>query len=183
MQSFVFQWFTHLQIVNSYSPKTKWTLVNIYREEEPQNNGLWLHQCWGQKISTRDRRSVQETDWDQCKGQKISARDRRSVLGTKDQCLRQEIGAWDKRSVLGINAQHLGHFMGSYMNFWPPFCTPKLNADLYMSVDLPLDKKLWKIRTGSPGCWAVAGLGSLGLQAAGPLGHGGLRAAGPQACF
>ena len=100
MQSFVFQWFTHLQIVNSYSPKTKWTLVNIYREEEPQNNGLWLHQCWGQKISTRDRRSVQGTNWDQCKGQMLSAWDGRSVPGTGDRCLGQKISARDKRSML-----------------------------------------------------------------------------------
>ena len=30
-----------------------------------------------------------------------------------------------------------------------PFCTPK--PDLCMRVDLPLDKKLWKIRTGPSG--------------------------------
>ena len=43
-----------------------------------------------------------------------------------------------------------------------PFCTLKPDADLCMRVDLPLDKKLWKIRTGPPGC------GSLGLRAAAP---------------
>ena len=50
-------------------------------------------------------------------------------------------------------------------------------ADLCMRMDLPLDKKLWKIRTGPPGRgaagpsgrWAVAGRGA--------------RAAGPRACF
>ena len=57
-----------------------------------------------------------------------------------------------------------------------------------MRVDLPLDKKLWKIRTGPPGCWAsgpwdrrgpwAAGRGPLGLRAAGPPGRRGLRAAG-----
>ena len=39
-----------------------------------------------------------------------------------------------------------------------------------MRVDLPLDKKLWKIKTGPPGHWALAGRGPLCLQAAGPLG-------------
>ena len=132
-------------------------------------------QYYGQKISAG-------TDWGQCKGRKISARDRRSVLGTEDQCLGQEIGAWDRRSVLGINAQCPGHFMGTYMKFWPPFCTPKLDADLYMSVDLPLDKKLWKIRTGPQGTrpsqvagrWAV-GRWAFGRRAAGPC--------RPRACF
>ena len=46
-----------------------------------------------------------------------------------------------------------------------PFCTPKPDADLCMCMDLPLDKKLWKIRTGAR--WAVAGRGPLGLRAAG----------------
>ena len=41
---------------------------------------------------------------------------------------------------------------------------PKPDADLCMCVELPLDKKLWKIRTGS--------------RAFGPLGRG-LRAGGP----
>ena len=118
---------------------------------------------------------------DQCKRQtEISARGRRSVLEMEDQCLGQEIGAWDRRSVLGINAQRSGHFMGSYMNFWPPFCTPKPDADLYMNVDLPLDKKLWKIRTGPPGRWAIAGHGpwAVARWAFGPLGCGGWRVAG-----
>ena len=30
-------------------------------------------------------------------------------------------------------------------------CTPKPDADLCMRVDLPLGKKLWKIRTRPPG--------------------------------
>ena len=37
-------------------------------------------------------------------------------------------------------------------------CTPKADADLCMRVDLPLDKKLWKIRTRPPATgpsWAV----------------------------
>ena len=51
-----------------------------------------------------------------------------------------------------------------------PFCTPKPDADLCMRMDLPLDKKLWKIRTGPPGRRAIAGRG--------PLGRG-----GPRACF
>ena len=46
-------------------------------------------------------------------------------------------------------------------------------ADLCMSMDLPLDKKLWKIRTGPPGCGAA---GPPGRRAAGPPGR---RAAGP----
>ena len=41
-------------------------------------------------------------------------------------------------------------------------CTPKPDADLCMRVDLPLDKKLWKIRTGNPGRRAIAGRGPLG---------------------
>ena len=49
-------------------------------------------------------------------------------------------------------------------------CTPKPDADLCMRVDLPLEKKLWKIRTGPLGRWAIAGRG--------PLGRG-----GPRACF
>ena len=49
-----------------------------------------------------------------------------------------------------------------------PFCTPKPDADLCMRMDLPLDKKLWKIRTGPPGRQAIAGRGPLGLRAAGP---------------
>ena len=35
----------------------------------------------------------------------------------------------------------------------------QLGADLYMSVDLPLDKKMWKIKTGPPGRRAIAGRG------------------------
>ena len=31
------------------------------------------------------------------------------------------------------------------------FARPTPDADLCMRVDLPLDKKLWKIRTGPPG--------------------------------
>ena len=38
-------------------------------------------------------------------------------------------------------------------------CTPKPDADLYMRVDLPLGKRLSKIRTGPPGRRAVAGRG------------------------
>ena len=53
-------------------------------------------------------------------------------------------------------------------------CTPKRppkpNADLCMLMDLLLDKKLGKIRTGPPGCRAIAGCG--------PLGRGGLWAVG-----
>ena len=48
-------------------------------------------------------------------------------------------------------------------------------ADLCMRMDLPLDKKLWKIRTGPPGRgrpWAA------GCGAAGPLGRGGPWVAG-----
>ena len=53
-------------------------------------------------------------------------------------------------------------------------------------MDLPLDKKLWKIRIGPPGLrasgppgrWAVVGRGPVGLQAAGPLGGRGPWAAG-----
>ena len=33
------------------------------------------------------------------------------------------------------------------------------DADLWMRVDLPLDKKLWKIRTGTLGHRAVVGRG------------------------
>ena len=40
---------------------------------------------------------------------------------------------------------------------------PKPDADLCMRMDLQLDKKLWKIRTGLLGHW-----GPLGLQAPGP---------------
>ena len=45
-----------------------------------------------------------------------------------------------------------------------PCCTPKPDADLCMCVKLPLDKKLWKIRTGLraaepfKGRWAIEGL-------------------------
>ena len=56
-------------------------------------------------------------------------------------------------------------------------CTPKPDADLCMRVDLPPDKKLWKIRTwppgrravvgrGPPSRWAVAARGSLGSRPA-----------------
>ena len=54
-----------------------------------------------------------------------------------------------------------------------PFCTAKPDADLCMRMDLPLDKKLWKIRTGPPGRWAM-----VGRWAFGPPGHGGLWAVG-----
>ena len=54
-----------------------------------------------------------------------------------------------------------------------PFCRPKPDADLCMRIDLPLDKKLWKIRTGAAGRRAIAGRGP---RAAGPSGY---RAAGP----
>ena len=40
---------------------------------------------------------------------------------------------------------------------------PKPDADLCMRMDLQLDKKLWKIRTGLLGRW-----GPLGLRAPGP---------------
>lgn len=64
-----------------------------------------------------------------------------------------------------------------------PCCTPKSDADLCMCVDLPLDKKLWKIRTGPKGRRAEAGrgpraAGPSGRRAAGPLGRGGPWAAG-----
>ena len=36
-----------------------------------------------------------------------------------------------------------------------PFYTPKPDADLCMRLDLLLDKKLWKIRTGPPGRQAM----------------------------
>ena len=69
----------------------------------------------------------------------------------EDQCLGQEIGAWDRRSVLGINAQHSGNFMGSYMNFWPPFCTLKHLCRSVHELGFTTGQKLWKIRTGPPG--------------------------------
>ena len=72
-----------------------------------------------------------------------------------------------------------------------PYCTPKPDADLCMCMDLPLDKKLWKIRTGPPGRRVIAGRepraagpsravgrGPLDLRAAGPLGRGGPWAGG-----
>ena len=49
-----------------------------------------------------------------------------------------------------------------------PFYTPKPDADLCMRVDLPLDKKLWKITIGP--------LGRSGPRAGGPSAR---RAAGP----
>ena len=58
-----------------------------------------------------------------------------------------------------------------------PFCTPKPNADLCMRVDLPLDKKLCKMRTGPPGLRAAGQPGLCAVAGRGP------RAAGPQACF
>ena len=58
-------------------------------------------------------------------------------------------------------------------------------ADLCMRMDLPLDKKLWKIRTEprsrrAAGPWAV-GRGPLGRRTFGPLGRGGPWAAGRRA--
>ena len=41
-------------------------------------------------------------------------------------------------------------------------------ADLCMCVDLPLDKKLWKIRTGPPGRRATGPWRAAGRRAAGP---------------
>ena len=71
-------------------------------------------------------------------------------------------------------------------------CTPKPDADLCMHVDLPLDKKLWKIKTGPPGGRAIAGRWprvtgpsrAVGRWAFEPPGHRaagspGRRAAGP----
>ena len=57
-------------------------------------------------------------------------------------------------------------------------------ADLCMCVDLPLDKKLWKIRTGPPGRGAAGppdrgAAGPPGRRAAGPWRAVGRRAAGP----
>ena len=47
-----------------------------------------------------------------------------------------------------------------------PFCTAKPDADLCVRMDLPLDKKLWKIRTGPPGhCRPLGHGGPLGLRA------------------
>ena len=57
-----------------------------------------------------------------------------------------------------------------YGNKRLPFCTPKPDADLCMSVDLPLDKKtvdnqdlatgpLGRRAAGQPGRWAVEGRG------------------------
>ena len=63
--------------------------------------------------------------------------------------------------------------------FIRPFCTPKPDADLCMCVDLPLDKKIWKIRTGPPGHRVAR---PPGVRATRPLGHG-PQAAGPRACF
>ena len=57
-------------------------------------------------------------------------------------------------------------------------CTPKPNADLCICMDLPLDKKLWKIRTGPPGCRAIAGRGPLDR---GPLGLRVVAGCGPWA--
>ena len=55
-------------------------------------------------------------------------------------------------------------------------CTPKWpskpNADLCMLLDLLLDKKLWKIRTGPPGCRAIAGCGPLGRGGPWAVGRG-----------
>ena len=62
-----------------------------------------------------------------------------------------------------------------------PFCTPKPEADLWMRVDLPLDKKTVENQdwaTGPSGRGAVAGRGPLGLRAFGPLGRLGPWAAG-----
>ena len=59
-------------------------------------------------------------------------------------------------------------------------CTPKPDADLCMRVDLPPDKKkMWKIRTWSPGRRAAGPPGrrgpwAVGRQAFGPLGRRGL---------
>ena len=67
-----------------------------------------------------------------------------------------------------------------------PICTSKPDANQCMRVDLPLDKKTWKIRTGPPGHHGPRaagpsrplGLGPLGLRAAGPLFRRGAWAAG-----
>ena len=53
-----------------------------------------------------------------------------------------------------------------------PVCKPKPDADLCMRVDLPLDKKLWKMRIGPPG------RGPLGLRAVRPLSRRGPWAVG-----
>ena len=106
---------------------------------------LGVHQCYGQKISTRDRRSVQGTEWDQCKGQKISARDKCSTLRT---------------------------FHGVIHELLTSILHAQLAADLYMSVDLSLDKKMWKIRTGPPGHRAIAGHRAVGRWAFRPPGRG-----------
>ena len=67
-------------------------------------------------------------------------------------------------------------------------CMPKPDADLRMRVDLPLDKKVGKIRTGAPGRRAIARRGPLGSRRPWAMGRWavagrGPRAAGLRACF
>ena len=50
-------------------------------------------------------------------------------------------------------------------------------ADLCMRMDLQLDKKLWKIRTGPRSCRAGGPWGRWAVAGRGP------QAAGPRACF
>ena len=58
-------------------------------------------------------------------------------------------------------------------------------ADLCMRMDLPLDKKQWKIRTGPLGHWATGPPGRGGWRATGPPGVAvaGRGAAGPPAAI
>ena len=77
-----------------------------------------------------------------------------------------------------------------------PFCTPKPDADLWMRVDLSLDKKTVENQdwaAGPPGRRAAGPRGRLGPWAAGNWASGppgrwavagrGPRAAEPRACF
>ena len=51
-----------------------------------------------------------------------------------------------------------------------PCCTPKPKADLCMCLDLPLDKKQWKIRTGPWTAGPLRAAGSSGLLLAKAVG-------------
>ena len=114
---------------------------------------------------------------DQCKGQKNSAWDGRSVLGTGGRCLGQKISARDKRSTLRTLHGVIHELLISILH------AQTRCRSVHERVDLPLVKRLWKIRTEPPGRraagpWKAAGCGPLGLRAAGPPGRGGFWAAG-----
>ena len=69
-----------------------------------------------------------------------------------------------------------------------PFCTPKPDADLWMLVDLPLDKKTVENQdwaTGPPGLRAAGPSGAVGHgpRAAWPSGRRAVAGRGPRACF